>query len=90
MRPRFSVVEHIVKSVELIQRLPCRIIQQMLNNLGSDNLFNEPVRLAWKRKAEAQGIVCLLCKNVPRLERRAAFFGTGLCARCSDEMEQPA
>lgn len=43
-------------------------------------------QLSWRETAVRQGILCLVCSEVPRLEHRAAFYDTGLCETCSREM----
>lgn len=43
-------------------------------------------RAAWKTLASAQGMVCLVCRDVPALEQRGEFYDTGLCAACSAEL----
>ena len=44
------------------------------------------LRSAWKTVASAQGLVCLVCREVPALEHRAKFFDTGLCAACAEDL----
>lgn len=36
--------------------------------------------------ASAQGMVCLVCRDVPALEQRGEFYDTGLCAACAEEL----
>lgn len=43
-------------------------------------------RAIWHAKAIGQGLVCVICGRVPRLERRPEFFDTGLCAACDTEL----
>jgi hypothetical protein len=43
-------------------------------------------RAAWRAFASSQGMVCLVCRDVPMLEHRAQFYDTGLCATCADEL----
>jgi hypothetical protein len=43
-------------------------------------------RAAWRTRAAAQGLVCLVCGEIPALERRAAFYDTGLCGACAHEI----
>lgn len=43
-------------------------------------------RAAWKVVAAAQGMVCLVCRDVPAFERRGEFYDTGLCAACAEEV----
>ena len=40
----------------------------------------------WRQTAMRQGILCLVCSQVPNLEYRDAFYDTGLCETCSREM----
>ena len=55
------------------------------------NQYTDTHRALWRAKAMSQGIVCVVCGRVPRLERRPAFFDTGLCRACASELdvEQP-
>lgn len=46
-------------------------------------------RGVWVSHARAQGLVCLICLEVPPLEDRASFFDTGLCAHCAEELSGP-
>lgn len=46
-------------------------------------------RAAWHAMASSQGLVCVLCGRVPRLERRPDFFDTGLCRDCDAELHTP-
>ena len=40
----------------------------------------------WRQTALRQGILCLVCSQVPNLDYRDAFYDTGLCETCSREM----
>ncbi len=40
----------------------------------------------WRQTALRQGILCLVCSQVPSLDYRDAFYDTGLCETCSSEM----
>ncbi len=40
-------------------------------------------QLSWRETAVRQGLLCLVCSEVPSLEHRAAFYDTGLCETCS-------
>jgi hypothetical protein len=40
----------------------------------------------WEKKALAQGAVCLVCHEPPKLERRPEFYDSGLCAACAREI----
>jgi hypothetical protein len=51
--------------------------------------ITEATRGAWFNTARSQGLVCLVCHEVPPLEDRAAFFDTGLCAHCAEELSRP-
>ena len=50
--------------------------------------LTEAKRGAWFNSARSQGLVCLVCHEVPPLEDRAAFFDTGLCAHCAEELSR--
>jgi hypothetical protein len=50
--------------------------------------ITEATRGAWFNSARSQGLVCLICHEVPPLEDRAAFFDTGLCAHCAEELSR--
>ena len=50
--------------------------------------ITEAKRGAWINSARTQGLVCLVCHEVPPLEDRAAFFDTGLCANCAEELSR--
>jgi hypothetical protein len=41
---------------------------------------------SWREAAVRQGLLCLVCSEVPSLEHRAAFYDTGLCETCSREL----
>jgi hypothetical protein len=43
------------------------------------------VQEAWRRRAYAQGILCLICCEPPRFEQRTEFYDTGVCEFCSEE-----
>lgn len=54
-------------------------------------MYNQPddidltaARMAWRRRAEMQGLFCMGCLEVPALEHRGAFYDTGLCEACSE------
>ena len=51
-----------------------------------DNLESgvEETRIAWRIKAQAQGLVCMICGRIPRLERRELFYDTGICQACEE------
>lgn len=50
--------------------------------------ITEAVRGAWFNSARSQGLVCLICHEVPPLEDRAAFFDTGVCTHCAEELSR--
>jgi hypothetical protein len=41
---------------------------------------------AWRETAVRQGLLCLVCSEVPSLDHRDAFYDTGLCESCSQEL----
>jgi hypothetical protein len=43
-------------------------------------------QLNWRETAVRQGLLCLICSEVPSLEHRDAFYDTGLCEACSLEL----
>jgi hypothetical protein len=48
----------------------------------------EALRNGWVNAARAQGLVCLVCLEVPPLEDRDAYFDTGLCAHCAEDLSR--
>jgi hypothetical protein len=50
-------------------------------------MYTDEQKAAWKTIADAQGIVCVICLNAPALQRRDAFYDTGLCRHCAAELE---
>jgi hypothetical protein len=40
----------------------------------------------WRETAVRQGLLCLVCSEVPSLEHREAFYDTGLCETCSQDL----
>jgi hypothetical protein len=57
----------------------------------NNNPDRHRLRTAWKTVASAQGLVCLVCREVPAFEHRAKFYDTGLCAACAENLaEEPA
>jgi hypothetical protein len=52
-------------------------------------MINEPTPVeaqeAWTLAARAQGLVCQICCETPKLEDREAFFDTGVCADCATD-----
>lgn len=60
-----------------------------MNPIESDTTdLTEIHRALWHVKASSQGLVCLVCRRVPCLERRAAFFDTGLCMVCDADLDE--
>lgn len=51
----------------------------MNNNIEAINSTQE----AWRRRAFAQGILCLICCEPPRFEQRDEFYDTGVCEYCN-------
>ncbi len=43
-------------------------------------------QMRWRETAVRQGLLCLVCSEAPTLEHRDAFYDTGLCEACSQEM----
>jgi len=56
--------------------------------MRQESEFTEAKRGAWFNSARSQGLVCLICHEVPPLEDRAAFFDTGLCTRCAEDLSR--
>jgi hypothetical protein len=56
--------------------------------MRQDSEITEAKRGAWFNSARSQGLVCLICHEVPPLEDRATFFDTGLCAHCAEELSR--
>jgi RNA polymerase-binding transcription factor DksA len=48
--------------------------------------YTEAQRAGWQAQAARQGLVCVVCGQTPKLERRHAFYDTGLCADCAGEL----
>ena len=46
-------------------------------------------QLRWRETAVRQGLLCLVCSEAPTLEHRDAFYDTGLCETCSQDMVLP-
>ncbi len=44
------------------------------------------LQLRWRETAVRQGLLCLVCTEVPSLDHRDAFYDTGLCESCSREL----
>jgi hypothetical protein len=53
-------------------------------------MYTEDQKTSWKTVANAQGIVCVVCLEPPALQRRGAFYDTGLCRYCAAELEVEA
>lgn len=50
--------------------------------------YTEAQRAGWRDQAVRQGLVCVVCGQTPMLERRHAFYDTGLCASCAGELDE--
>ncbi len=48
-------------------------------------VHSEEVLEGWRQTAVRQGLLCLICSEVPRFEHRAEFYDTGLCETCTSE-----
>jgi len=48
--------------------------------------YSEEAQLGWRRSAQIQGLVCLVCGEPPELQHRDAFFDSGLCVACAAEL----
>ncbi len=48
----------------------------------------EARRGGWMNAARTQGLVCLVCLEVPPLEDREAYFDTGLCTGCAEDISR--
>jgi hypothetical protein len=49
-------------------------------------IYSEELKWTWRETAVRQGLLCLVCSQVPSLEHRAEFYDTGLCEACSREL----
>lgn len=58
----------------------------MPDTLSTDQTDPHRMKAAWKTVATAQGLVCLVCKEVPAFEHRAKYYDTGLCAACAKDL----
>lgn len=52
--------------------------------------YTESERKAWRDRAAAQGLVCVVCGEIPKLERRPEFYDTGLCRSCATDLDAGA
>jgi hypothetical protein len=48
-------------------------------------VYSEELIEGWRQTAVRQGLLCLICSEVPSLEHRAAFYDTGVCETCARE-----
>ena len=46
----------------------------------------DTIQAAWRRKAYAQGILCMICCEPPKFENREKFYDTGVCEVCDKEI----
>lgn len=86
--PRGGVDKPIVNERPVQKIVPFIYMSSMQDDNRLENDVTDVTRRAWRQMALGQGLVCVVCKNVPKLERRGEFFDTGLCARCSTEINQ--
>jgi len=57
----------------------------------SPSTYNEELQNNWRQTAMRQGLLCLICSEVPSLEHRAEFYDTGLCEACTrDQLSRAA
>ena len=49
-------------------------------------VISHDLQPTWRETAVRQGLLCLVCSEVPSLEHREAFYDTGLCEVCSLEL----
>ena len=47
--------------------------------------YSDELQQSWRQTAVRQGLLCLICSEVPSLEYRAEFYDTGLCEACTRE-----
>ena len=52
----------------------------------SEDIELHAAREQWRRLAVMQGLLCVSCREAPSLERRHAFYDTGLCETCATLM----
>ena len=60
----------------------------MISSSGKNDEYTDAHRAIWHNKASSQGLVCVICGRVPALERREAFYDTGLCRFCAGELDE--
>ena len=48
-------------------------------------IYTEEVHESWRQTAVRQGLLCLICTQVPSLDHRAEFYDTGVCETCARE-----
>jgi hypothetical protein len=54
--------------------------------MSGSPVYSEALKWTWRETAVRQGILCLVCSQVPSLEHRAEFYDTGLCEDCTREL----
>ena len=54
-------------------------------SINNDVRTLNSVQDAWRKRAYAQGVLCLICCEPPRFEQREEFYDTGVCEFCSEE-----
>ena len=54
--------------------------------MTSTPVVSQDPQWTWRQTALRQGLLCLVCSNVPSLDHRDAFYDTGVCETCSREM----
>ena len=52
-------------------------------------VYPEELLEGWRQTAVRQGLLCLICTEVPSFEHRAEFYGTGLCEACTRDQLSP-
>jgi hypothetical protein len=63
----------------------------MEDALTIPSTYSEELQNNWRQTAMRQGLLCLICSEVPTLEHRAAFYDTGLCEACTrDQLSRAA
>jgi hypothetical protein len=58
----------------------------MTEDTSQADALTDAHRAMWHALASSQGLVCLICGRVPRLERRPDFYDTGLCRDCAPDV----
>jgi hypothetical protein len=57
----------------------------MEDALTIPSTYSEELQNNWRQTAMRQGLLCLICSQVPSLDHRAEFYDTGLCEACTRE-----